>query len=118
MNDNESELIKLLKDFINENKENTKKNAEEHKEINVCLVSLKLQLASVEALCQSSQVTRATCFQKQDDIEARMREVEKLQRLKDLPDRFDKLAKQVYLSAGAMTIIIILAGIWIKGFGA
>lgn len=119
MNETESELIILLKDFVKENKEDKKETAK-------CLADLKKQfsdmntrMVKIESLCENAKDLRETCFVRQRDIENRMRIVETVVvGVKDLPQDFKKLAKQVYLTAGAMTLIIILAGIWIKGFGA
>lgn len=107
-------LLELLREFIKESKEASIINAKEHKEINVCLGQLKLKIGAVESLCQNADNIRQACFKKQDDFEARLREVELLKPLKDLPDKFDALAIKVYGIVGAMTLIMLFAGWMLK----
>ena len=106
------ELLSLLKEFIKESKEADAVNVKEHKEINSCLNALKIKITKVESLCESSDNLRRTCFQKQDDIEERMRHVEKLLPLDKLLDKFDILTLKVYSVIGAMTVIMLIAG-WV-----
>ena len=111
-------LLSLLKDFIKEAKESAIANADGYKEINECLTKLKLQVSVVEGLCQSSVDIRRACFKKQDDFEIRLREVEVLKPLKNLPKKFEDLAINVYKIMGASAIvtaiIMIIAGIIIR----
>lgn len=110
-------LLALLKEFIKEYKESAIINAQEHKEINQCLSSVKLKLGSVEGLCQNSDRIRKNCYKKQDDVELRLRELELMKPLLDLPDKFDtvvakfdSLAGKVYKIVGAMTLVMAVAG--------
>ena len=103
-------LLELLKEFIQESKEAAIVNAKEHKDINKCLTAMKVQIGAVENLCQNSADVRKTCFKKQDDFEARLREVELLKPLQDLPAKMDALAIKVYGIVGATTVIMLFAG--------
>ena len=106
-----NELLLLLKEYIVESKEADVLNTKEHKEINACVNSLKIKMGKVETLCESSNTARETCFKHQADIESRMREAEKIiHAVKDLPEKFDKLAVKVYGITGAMTLVMLLAG--------
>ena len=103
-------LLELLKEFIKESKEAAIANVKEHKDINRCLTAMKVQIGAVENLCQNSADVRRACFKKQDDFEDRLRKVELLKPLNDLPKKFEDLAIKVYGIVGAMTLIMLLAG--------
>jgi len=105
------ELLSLLKEYISESREADILNTREHKEINVCVNSLKIKMGKIETLCETSNTIRETCFKQQADIESRMREAEKvIHAVKDLPEKFDRLAVKVYGITGAMTLVMLLAG--------
>jgi len=109
-----NELLSLLKEFIKESKDADAVNVIEHKEINTCLNTLKVKITKVESLCEASEGLRETCYQKQNDIENRMRRVEKLLPLENLADKFDTLAFKVYGVMGAMTLVMLIAGWFLK----
>jgi len=108
-----NDLLVLLKEFIVESKEADVLNTKEHKEITACNGALKIQLSKVEALCEAASTIRHDCFKKQDDLEDRMRTVEKIiPGIKELPDKFDKLAVKVYGIMGAMTVVMVVVS-WV-----
>ncbi len=111
-------LLDLLREFIREAKDASVINAREHKEINTCLTAVKLQIGTVEALCKNSENIRHGCFKTQEDIEGRVRAVEKLLPLEDLPEKFDALAIRVYKIMGASAVltafILLMAGVVFK----
>lgn len=109
MTDN-NEIVELLKGFIREQKQ-------DNDEINKCLKDLKNRMTRLEANFENCSSSRQYCYKQQEDMENRMREVEKpMPTLKKLPEKMDALTIKVYTIAGALTILGTIAGIWIKIF--
>ena len=139
------ELYEMIKLFIKENKENEKQNTDEHKEIFKCLKTIESKLSATTTAQQNIIDNNEKCDKTLDDLEStlstittaqqkiidtkdesdrilddhenRLREVESLKRLKELPDRVDKLARQVYGVGGAMAVIMLIASWILKSQG-
>ena len=111
------ELYEMIKLFIEENKENERQNRDEHKEIFKCLKTIESNLGSITTAQQNIIDNRQECTKTLEDHENRLREVESLKRLKELPDRVDRLARQVYGVGGAMAVIMLIAAWILKSQG-
>ena len=111
------ELYDMLKEFIKENKECETRNKDEHKEIFTALNKINTQLASIQTAQENIIDNRQECNRTLEDHENRLREVESLNRLKELPDRVDRLARQVYGVGGAMAVIMLIASWILKSQG-
>ena len=111
------ELYDMLKEFIKENKECETRNKDEHKEIFDALSGINTQLGSIQTAQQNIIDNRQECTKTLEDHEKRLREVESLKRLKELPDRVDRLARQVYGVGGAMAVIMILVSWFLQSQG-
>jgi hypothetical protein len=109
------EMLSMLKDFI-------KENNEQHKEIFDSVNELKLQVGRLESADLANSKAKEACVTWQNGMEQRVRDLElNMAAVKNLPkafqklgDEMKKLAIRVYLGAGAMTVIIILAGWMLK----
>ena len=105
-----NELFDLLKQYIEDSKATDVVNLEDHKTINKCLTEIKVQLKGFESYATNSDGIRATCFQKQNDMELRVREVEKQSALlADVPVDLKKMIKQVYWTGGIVSAIVAIA---------
>ena len=102
------ELVVMIKDFIAEQKEANKDNLR-------CLNLWKNRMTKLESDFENCSGNRVVCTNIHTDIEARMRSVEKLMPLMEkIPEKMDHLAIKVYTSMGIMTVLLILAGVWLK----
>ena len=111
------ELYDMLKLFIQENKENEKRNAEEHREIFRGLKGIESRLSSIETAQKNFVDTKLECNKTLEDHETRIRAIENMKRLQELPDRVDKLARQVYGVGGAMAVIMLIASWFLSSQG-
>jgi len=111
------ELYDMLKLFIQENKENEKRNADEHREIFRVLKEVESRLSSIEMAQKNFIDAKLECNKTLNDHETRIRAIENMKRLQDLPDRVDRLARQVYGVGGAMAVIMILVSWFLRSHG-
>ena len=111
------ELYDMLKLFIEENKENEKRNRDEHKEIFKCLKTIESKLSTIKTTQKNVIDNKVECQKDFDDHETRLREIEDMKKLQDLPERVDKLARQVYGVGGAMAVIMLIASWILKSQG-
>ena len=102
------EVVTLIKDFIDEQKT-------VNRETLACLTSWKTRVVKMESDFVNCSNNRNKCFETHADFETRMRAAENLMaKMEKIPDKMDTLAIKVYSSMGIMTVLLILAGVWLK----